>query len=212
MNGNGHMEEKSRCSFHPKQVDVGVCPLCLNERLLIVAAKQGHHHRRSFASIASKRLQSSIHRSPSASIHKIFAFGSLFSRPESQQLKSESYDYDASSPSPEGKNSFISIKFEENGVASWEKNTVSKKVTLENSKKMSCNPQCQNLNKNAKSVIEQCKSNKMFRWRKRIGKLFHLIHWKRSTKGGVCQVGSKVERVKVRKGLMRTLTKRKTVE
>ena len=108
MNRNGHREEKSCCYFHPRQVVVGVCPLCLNERLLIVAAKQGHHPQNrsnsaSKASSHSHRLQSSIHRKPPTSIHKIFAFGSLFSRPQSQQWKSEiNYEYDVSS-SPEGK-------------------------------------------------------------------------------------------------------------
>jgi hypothetical protein len=36
---NGYREENSFCYFHPNQVLVGVCPLCLNERLLILAAK-----------------------------------------------------------------------------------------------------------------------------------------------------------------------------
>ncbi|TKY56154.1 hypothetical protein E2542_SST20595 [Spatholobus suberectus] len=198
MNRNGHKEGKPCCYFHPKQVVVGVCPLCLNERLLILAAKQDHHHHhRPFASIASHRLQSSTQRKPSTSIHKIFAFGSLFSR---QQLKSHYYDQDDASP-----NSFISIKFEENGVASWEKSTVSNKGCVESGV----------LNKDAKeskSVIEHGKSNNAFRWRKRMGRLVHFIQWKRSNKGGMGHVGNKVEGVKVRKGWMRTLTKRKTVE
>lgn len=88
--------------------------------------------------------------------------------------------------------SFISIKFEENGVASWEKSRVSKKVSLEK-----CNRE--------KSVIEHGKSREAFRWRKRIGHMFQLIRWKKS--GGVCHV----EGLKVRKGgWMRSLTKRKT--
>ena len=111
--------------------------------------------------------------------------------------------------------SFISIKFEENGMASWEKNTVYNKVTTENSNNMSWNHNSQIPHKDmkkTKSVIEHGKSNNAFRWRKRIGHLFHLIQWKRSTKGGVCHVGNKAERVKVRKGWMRTLTKRRTME
>lgn len=102
---NGYREEKSFCYFHPKQVLVGVCPLCLNERLLILFAKQGRHHNRSSSSsISSHRLQSnSRHRKPpSSSIHKIFAFGSLFTRPESHH----NYDYDDVSPTPEGNNTF----------------------------------------------------------------------------------------------------------
>ncbi|KAL5145478.1 hypothetical protein HKD37_06G015507 [Glycine soja] len=193
---NGYREDKSFCCFHPKQVLIGVCPLCLNERLLILAAKQCHHHqnRSSSSSKSSHRLQvSSRHRKPPSSIHKIFAFGSLFTRPESHH---NNYDYDDVSPSPE--ESFISIKFEENGVASWEKSTVSKKVSSWNH---------QNKDNN-KSVIEHGKSRDTFRWRKRIGHMLQLIRWKKS--GGVCHVGTKVEGVKVRKGWMRTLTKRKT--
>ncbi|KAI4307273.1 hypothetical protein L6164_030477 [Bauhinia variegata] len=202
MNGNGYRDENSCCYFHPKQVVVGVCPLCLNERLLILAAKQGH----SSASRATHRLQSANHRKPQASIRKIFAFGSLFTRPESKQWNSQNNHHEDASSSQE--DSFISIKFEENGVASWEKNTVSK-VSLENCNKMSWN---HHSSKETKSVIEHGKSRDAFRWRKRIGHMFQLIRWKRSTKATVCHVGTKVEGVKVRKGWMRTLTKRKSME
>ncbi|KAI4337816.1 hypothetical protein L6164_016187 [Bauhinia variegata] len=202
MNGNGYREENSCCYFHPKQVLVGVCSLCLNERLLILAAKQGH----SSASRATHRPQTANHRRPHASIHKIFAFGSLFTRPESKQWKSENYDPDDASSSQE--DSFISIKFEENGVASWEKNSTVSKVSLENCSSMSWNHQ----SKETKSVIEHGKSRDTFRWRKRVGHMFQLIRWKRSTKASVCHVGTKVEGVKVRKGWMRTLTKRKNTE
>ncbi|KAJ1388111.1 hypothetical protein SESBI_39376 [Sesbania bispinosa] len=208
MNRNGFRDEKSCCYFHPKQIVVGVCPLCLNERLLILAAKQGRHQKRSSASKASQKLQTSIHKKPSTSIHKIFAFGSLFNRPQSHHCKSDNYEFDVS-PSPE--DSFISIKFEENGVASWEKSTVSK-VSLENCNKMSWNHHSlipnKGTTKETKSVIEHGKSRDTFRWRKRIGHMFQLIRWKKTS--GVCHVGNKVEGVKVRKGWMRTLTKRKT--
>ncbi|XP_039687572.1 uncharacterized protein [Medicago truncatula] len=214
MNRNGYRDEKPCCNFHPKQVVVGVCPLCLNERLLLLAAKQGrrhHHNHRSSSSSSSKKvassqkLQSSVHTKPpnSSSIHKIFAFGSLFTRLESRHCKSHgNFHYDDISPSPE--DSFISIKFEGNGVASWEKSTVSKvSSSLENCKKNHEDKL------ETKSVIEHAKSRDTFRWRKRIGHMFQLIRWKKT--GGVCHVGNKVEggAVKVRKGWMRTLTKRK---
>ncbi|KAG4954305.1 hypothetical protein JHK87_039899 [Glycine soja] len=193
MNRNAYnKEEKGCCYFHPKQVVVGVCPLCLNERLLILAANQDHHHHH--------RLQSSTQRKASASIHKIFA---LDYGDDGIKVKS------VAAKSSKGEDSFISIKFEENGVASWEKSNttaisnMSKKVRVES----------QVLDKDAKeskSVVEHGKSNNAFRWRKRMGRLVHFIPWKRSNKGG--GVGH-VEGVKVnRKGWMRTLTKRKTVE
>lgn len=98
--------------------------------------------------------------------------------------------------------SFISIKFEKNGVASWEKGTVSK-VSLENCS-MSWTKELAN-----KSVIEHAKPRAPLRWRKRIGHLFQLIKWKRSNKANVCHMGSKVEGAKMmRKGWIRTLTKR----
>ncbi|OIV96668.1 hypothetical protein TanjilG_09210 [Lupinus angustifolius] len=195
MNRNGYREEKPCCYFHPKQVVIGVCPLCLNERLLILAAKQGqhHHHHNSASKASSHRLQSSTQRKQHTSIHKIFAFSSLFS---SRQWKSQKLDYDVS---PTLEDSFISMKFEENGVASWKKSTVSNKVSY-NSKKES------------KSVIEHENSHDTFRWRKRIGHMFQLIRWNNRT-SGVCHVAGKVEGVKVKKGnWMKTLTKRKTKE
>ncbi|KAI9108627.1 hypothetical protein K1719_020274 [Acacia pycnantha] len=100
MNKNGYRYEKSCCYFHPKHEVVGVCPLCLNQRLLVLAAKQGLN-----PSTSTSKLQTLAYRKTQASsIHKIFAFGSLFSRPDSQHWKSQTYSYDDSSPSPEGNN------------------------------------------------------------------------------------------------------------
>ncbi|CAL5203860.1 unnamed protein product [Lathyrus oleraceus] len=200
MNRNGYKDEKSCCYFHPKQLVVGVCPLCLNERLLLLVAKQGRRHHQNHRS-SSKKGANSQKPPNSSSIHKIFAFGSLFTRLESRQCKSHSnnrYEYDDLSPSPE-EEAFISIKFEENGVGSWEKSSVSK-VTLEN---------CNNNKLETKSVIEHGKSRDIFRWRKRIGHMFQLIRWKKSA--GVCHVSNKVEggTVKVRKSWIKTLTKRR---
>ncbi|KAK8580245.1 hypothetical protein V6N12_070527 [Hibiscus sabdariffa] len=97
--------------------------------------------------------------------------------------------------------SFISIKFEENGVGSWEKGKVSK-VSLENCS-MSWNPTLgKGLKEGNKSVIEHSKPGGSLRWRKRMGHLFQLVRWKRST--------GKAEGVKAMKKswITRTLTKR----
>ncbi|AAF16545.1 T26F17.4 [Arabidopsis thaliana] len=56
------------CYFHPKEEYVGVCPLCLNERLLVLASKQR----------SSRTKHSSS--SPIISLPKIFALSSLLSR------------------------------------------------------------------------------------------------------------------------------------
>ncbi|XWS21621.1 hypothetical protein CRYUN_Cryun30bG0070100 [Craigia yunnanensis] len=206
---NGYREDNSCCYFHPKEVVVGVCHLCLSERLLILASKQGQ--RSSSSSRGSHRIIQGIsQKKPPINLPKIFALGSLLNRLEFKHWKSEnSDDHDASTSQED---SFISIKFEKNGVASWEKGTVSK-GSLEHCS-MSWNPtltkEITKEQKEAdKSVIEHAKPRASLRWRKRIGHLFQLIRWKRSSKANVCHMGSKVEGVKVmRKGWIRTLTKR----
>ncbi|XVE95478.1 hypothetical protein REPUB_Repub02eG0100900 [Reevesia pubescens] len=208
---NGYREDNSCCYFHPKEVVVGVCPLCLNERLLILASKQGQ--RPSSSTRGSHRiLQGVSQKKPPINLPKIFALGSLLNRLEFKHWKSEnSGDHDATTSRED---SFISIKFEENGVASWEKGTVSK-VSLEHCS-MSWNPTLskdkeitKEQKETNKSVIEHAKPRGSLRWRKRVGRLFQLIRWKRSNKANVCHMGSKVEGVKVmRKGWIRTLTKR----
>ncbi|XVF64575.1 hypothetical protein PTKIN_Ptkin09bG0179700 [Pterospermum kingtungense] len=205
MMNNGYREEdNSGCYFHPKEVVVGICALCLNERLLILASKQGQ--RSSSSGRSSHRLIQAQKKPPIVNLPKIFALGSLLNRLELKHSKSQdSEDHDASTSQED---SFISIKFEKNGVASWEKGTVSK-VSLENCS-MSWNPTLTKEHKEAnKSVIEHAKPRAPLRWRKRIGHLFQLIKWKRSNKANVCHMGSKVEGVKMmRKGWIRTLTKR----
>ncbi|XWS23744.1 hypothetical protein CRYUN_Cryun28dG0041500 [Craigia yunnanensis] len=206
---NGYREDSSCCYFHPKEVVVGVCPLCLNERLLILSSKQGQ--RSSSSRRGSHRiLQGVSHKKSPIKLPKIFALGSLINRLEFKHWKSEnSDDHDASTSQED---SFISIKFEENGVASWEKGPVSK-VSLEHCS-MSWNPtltkEVTKEQKEAnKSVIEHAKPHASLKWRNRIGHLFQLIRWERSSKANVCHKGSKVEGVKVmRKGWIRTLTKR----
>ncbi|XP_022772327.1 uncharacterized protein LOC111314979 [Durio zibethinus] len=202
---NGYSEDDSCCYFHPKEVVVGVCPLCLNDRLLILASGQGQ--RSSSSSRGSHSfIQGISQKKPPIHLPKIFALGSLLNLLEFKHWKSDNSDDHDTSTSQE--DSFISIKFEENGVASWEKGTVSK-VSLEHCS-MNWNPTFIKEQKEAnKSVIEHAKPRASLRWQKRIGHLFHLIRWKRSSKANVCHTGSKLEGVKVmRKGWIRTLTKR----
>ncbi|XP_062098196.1 uncharacterized protein LOC133804063 [Humulus lupulus] len=230
-------EESSYCYFHPREVVVGICPLCLNERLLILAANQGR--RRSYSSARgsssssttsyqnNKRPHHQNKKTTAPNIHfpKIFDFTSLLHRLEFRPWKSDFYQDDPD-VSTSQEDSFISIKFEENGVASWEKNkannsnnanangAVVSKVSLENCNMSSWNHSFGN--KETKTVVEHGKPRaSSLRWRKRIGHLFQLTRWKRSNKGTVCHVSSKVEGVKVRnKGWIRTLTtkKKKTME
>ncbi|EXC10213.1 hypothetical protein L484_004391 [Morus notabilis] len=227
---NGCNEENNCCYFHPREVVVGVCPFCLNERLLMLASS--HQGRRRSSSSSSSRCKTTTYKAhqndnihhinnvkkPPINFQKIFDFSSLLHRLEFRPWKPENFsygdhDHDVSTSQED---SFISIKFEDNGMASWEKNnnnnTVSK-VSLEN-----CNvPWKKNhsLGKEqaeTKTVIEHGKPRaSSLRWRKRIGHLFQLMRWKKSNKGTVCHVSSKVEGVKVRKGWIRTLTKKRTM-
>ncbi|GAV71976.1 hypothetical protein CFOL_v3_15465 [Cephalotus follicularis] len=199
--------DHSCCYFHPKEVVVGVCALCLNERLIILAAKQGHHHSSTRGSHRVVHQGDATPKKPPINLPKIFAFGSLLSRLEFRHWKSDNFDHDASTSTQEAfADSFISIKFEDNGVASWEKGTVSK-VSLDH-----CSMPW-NHHTLTNTVIEHSKPRGPLRWRKRIGHLFQVIRLKRSNKGNVCHVvGSKVEGVKVGKGWIRTLTKRRTKE
>ncbi|XP_065882154.1 uncharacterized protein [Euphorbia lathyris] len=198
------MGENSWCYFHPKEELIGICPLCLNERLLLLAAKQAHHHPSS---------SSSNSRKTSLNLPKIFAFSSLLSRHWRSDHSDITKSIPSSSSSPE-EESFISIKFEDNGAALWEKG-----INGNVSNKTSFNPNFKQ-SKQGKdtsatmSVIEHTKPRGgSLRWRKRIDHLFQVIKRKRSNRANVCHVSSKAEGVKVmRKSWIRILTRRRTKE
>lgn len=93
---NVYRDQMSSCYFHPKEIVVGVCALCLNERLLILASRRGRHH-------SSAR---SCRKTP-INLSKIFAFSSFISRLEFRHWKPENSD-DEASTSQEG-TSFSSL-------------------------------------------------------------------------------------------------------
>ncbi|PIN16170.1 hypothetical protein CDL12_11182 [Handroanthus impetiginosus] len=185
-----HTNDTRWCYFHPKELVVGVCALCLNERLLVLASKQSHLHQTYNFTPKIKVLP------------KVFALTSFLNRLDIKKQKSEVY-YDSSSSQED---SFISIKFEDNGVASWDKGKISK---MSSNKPLN---ESWDKEKKIKSVIEHAKPRGTLRWRKRIGHLFQVIRWRRSTKANMCHVGTKLEGAKVKYGWIRTLTKRRTKE
>ncbi|XP_010521254.1 PREDICTED: uncharacterized protein LOC104800196 [Tarenaya hassleriana] len=199
---NTYREENSaHCYFHPKEVYVGVCPLCLNERLLVLASKQSKHSPASSSSSSPSSARGNnlnLRRRNLITLPKIFAFGSFLNRRHRKFNLSGDLDTSTSQ-----EDSFISIKFEDNGNASWEKNTASVDK-CRNSMSWNKHPP----EDTGKSVIEHRKSRSSLRWRKRIGHLFQLIRLRGSTS---CHVVSKVEGVKVRRQgwMVRTLTRRK---
>ena len=92
-------EDNSYCYFHPKEDLVGICPLCLNERLLVLATKKSSRS----SARAARGNEGTAHRKPPIKLTKIFAFGSLLNRFEFRHWKSDNSDHDAASTSQEGK-------------------------------------------------------------------------------------------------------------
>ncbi|KAL6522185.1 hypothetical protein OROMI_032062 [Orobanche minor] len=169
------------CYLHPQEMVIGICALCLNDRLLVLAAnKQGTiHHRQTHknSSSTSKRA-----------LTKIFALTSLLSLIEIKKQKTDQ-DCHSSSTSPE--DTFISIKFEDNGIASWDKGSkVSKQVSsFDQQCEVPCRREKGNINaKKIKSVLEHSKPRAAaaVRWRRRVGHLLRLIfRLKNSTKSQI---------------------------
>ncbi|KAK9167576.1 hypothetical protein Scep_002767 [Stephania cephalantha] len=158
-------------------------------------------------------------RKPSLTFPKIFALGSFLHRHhESRPANKPGGDLDDNfgDASTSQEDSFISIKFEDNGIASWDKGNKSfnHNFMKMNKEKIISN----NINKdehdqeNTKSVVEHVKPQSALRWRKRIGQLFQIVRRKRSNKASVSHIGSKAGGVKVRNGWIRNLTKRRTME
>lgn len=184
------------CSFHPKEVVVGICALCLRERLLNLVLKQGHHHH---TQKDYSRPFRALRRKTGISLPKVFALGSfLRPRPDSDG------DSDRGS-SASLEDSFISIKFEDNGEASWERKKKEDSIVANNT---NVRRQVQE----GKVLVEQSKPRPTtsLRWRKRMGQLLQVARWKRAAAGGAGG-GSHVE--VGRKGWMRSLTaRRRTTE
>ncbi|KAJ8422862.1 hypothetical protein Cgig2_012716 [Carnegiea gigantea] len=236
MRESCNRENGAYCHFHPKEILLGVCPLCLNERLLILAAKQGLHSKspteRSYSAPNDVKSKPSI----SSGLPKIFGFRSLLHRRDvrhrrrrKSELQHEFLDFandlDTTSTSLEDE-SFISIKFGDNGMPLWEKSTNT--VTLEhcsmswagqtfvkdnNAKNIQKGNIGNNNNNNNQSMVEHGKPQAtVLRWRKRIGQLLQVIRWRRTTKGNVGGESSEREGVmkvgRNDKGWMRTLMKR----
>ncbi|PIN07526.1 hypothetical protein CDL12_19909 [Handroanthus impetiginosus] len=184
MNNYRYSDDKNWCYFHPTELVIGICALCLNEKLLVLASKQAPIHQTNTTfSIAPKKAH--------VALSKIFALTNLLNRLDIKQRKTDFYRH-SSSTSPE--DSFISIKFEENGVASWNKGKISEMPNDKQSQR-SWNDSWDKAKK-IKSLVEHAKPRAMLRWQRRIGHLFQFIGWKRSSKVCMCHVGTKFRRSK----------------
>ncbi|KAM0947384.1 putative protein OCTOPUS [Dioscorea sansibarensis] len=114
---NGYREENPRCSFHPKEVIVGICALCLKERLLPLASQSNTNT----SKIKSFKI---LKRKPNITLDKVFALASFLL--EFRHRNSGGEDSGKGSTASLD-DSFISIKFEDNGRASWDHKTNHKK-------------------------------------------------------------------------------------
>lgn len=90
-------DDQKKCYFHPKEMVVGICALCLNEKLLVLASKQGLLHQ------TRKSLSVKTKKTPIV-LTKIFALTSLLNRLEIKHKKTADDDLycQSSSTSPEG--------------------------------------------------------------------------------------------------------------
>ncbi|OVA06164.1 Uncharacterized protein family UPF0503 [Macleaya cordata] len=224
----GHSEEGNNnwCNIHPTEVFVGVCALCLKERLLILLASSSSsskHPRRSRSSRRSHHIYV---------LQKVSALGSFLRRSNSsrgrQQKLDSTDDDDMSIISQE--DSFISIKFGDDGCASWDKGGDAKPSSSVQGMNLKLFPSSNHdLNEKlyttstvvkkmttSSSVVEHNYAGPRggtLRWRKRVGQvLFQFVRLKRSTMESSCHVSTtgKVKGLKTRnKGWIKTLTKRR---
>ncbi|KAJ1273596.1 hypothetical protein BS78_06G294300 [Paspalum vaginatum] len=229
--GHGH-GDSSYCCFHPRELVVGVCPHCLKARLLLLLAakddvKNPHPIRRRSRSRTTTSTSS-------ISLPKVFALGSSFlQRLDSRGHYTHRTDADAAAaaaapnpnpnPNPNDGNcsddttsvaslddSFISIKFEDNGKATWDSpHKQQHQVVIATTKQTNT----------VVMVPEHARRGGVTRWRKQVvGRLLQLArwNWKRSKAAstashvgldGKKQDGSKASRG--RAGWIRSLTRRR---
>ncbi|XP_073138047.1 uncharacterized protein [Henckelia pumila] len=182
------------CCIHPTHTVVGVCAFCLNDRLLVLAANS--HQTR----IRRLHENKNIH-----TFYDMFSVKGLQHRIEVKKKKSDGQNLIITPSVCSQEDSFISIKFGDNGVASWDKENISKAAAPldHQSEYDNCNDA-----KNIISVVDHAKHRAaMLRWRRRIGHILHLVRWKRSSKGNNMCHGAKFEGANFRYGWMRNLTK-----
>lgn len=96
---NNYRDEHSPCCcLHPKEVVVGVCSLCLKERLLTLASKQGQLP----ISKDSNKSFRALRRRPAITLPKVFGLGSFLRRLESRRQRPDDGSDESSIVSLEG--------------------------------------------------------------------------------------------------------------
>ncbi|XP_066346422.1 uncharacterized protein [Miscanthus floridulus] len=233
--GYGHGQgDVPYCCFHPREVVVGVCAHCLKDRLLLLLTAANNNNSNAAADAVHRRSRSS-----SISLPKVFALGSSFlQRLDSRHHRGRdpdnncySDDDDATTSVASLDDSFISIKFEDNGKATWDSQSqhkASAAVTEAEAEagKPAAAPATRSSSSSTVAVaVEHVKRGGVTRWRKQVvGRLLQLARWRRSSAaakaggGAACHVagldGKKAaaaaERSKTRgRGWIRSLTRRR---
>ncbi|GJN01233.1 hypothetical protein PR202_ga18481 [Eleusine coracana subsp. coracana] len=205
------------CSFHPRELVVGVCAHCLRDRLLLLLAASAATNNNNNKDDEELPLSSSRFRRRTSSISfpKVLALGSSFLQRldsrhhhEADAPKISSDDDTASVASLD--DSFISIKFEDNGKATWDKQQALTAAPVPVVRSSSSSSTA------VVAVVEHVKRGGVTRWRKQVvGRLLQLARWKRSAAVVVVGMDGKkaaaAERSKARggRGWIRSLTRRR---
>ncbi|CAM0901473.1 unnamed protein product [Alopecurus aequalis] len=189
------------CYFHPREVLVGVCAHCLRERLrLLLAAKQGGGGRARVPAdgasyLSARPYRRALRRVRTGSIVSVLALGSLLHRLDSSSrhhhthggvvhddargaMDPDDADDDAESIASLD-DSFISIKFEDNGKATW----MDGRKSDDAGGNKSSGKAPEDVRPAAPSaVVEHVKRGGATRWRKQVvGRLLQLARWKRAS-------------------------------
>ncbi|XP_026388234.1 uncharacterized protein LOC113283249 [Papaver somniferum] len=211
MNGcNEEGNYSNFCNIHPTKIQIGVCSLCLKERLVVLLATSSSKYKQ-----RSRRRSTSSRKSHHIYVlQKVSALGSFLRRSESsrreQRLAAKSTDTDDTSTSTSSQeDSFISIKFEDNGNASWVKDSTEHcKPHSSATPTVTAPLKAKKIMHNVNTTTEKMKKKKkmdtdnritsivehhggttgsdggagMLRWRKRVGQvLFQLVRLRKST-------------------------------
>ncbi|CAL5024561.1 unnamed protein product [Urochloa decumbens] len=194
----GHGESPSCCCFHPREVVVGVCAHCLKDRLLLLLAGAGDAQQQAAAGLRRRG------RSGSISLPKqVFALGSSFlQRLDSSRHHRPAADSGggstASGSAASLDDSFISIKFEDNGKATWD----SSHNPPNGDKQQPVPVRSSSSSAVVVAAAEHAKRGGVTRWRKQVvGRLLQLARWRRSAAAGE-------RKARTARGWIRTLTRR----
>ncbi|KAG0481087.1 hypothetical protein HPP92_011945 [Vanilla planifolia] len=185
MSGEGD----PHCSLHPKEVLVGVCALCLRERLLGLVSKRAQLP---LPKDANRSLRGTK-RKPSFTLPVVFTLSSFLQRFEPQHQKADVESGPGSNGSSSFSDSFISMKFEEDGRASWS------------------NERAEEEGKRRATMVEPPKPRGMLRWHRKIGRVLQLARWRRPSMAAAAHAGRavKVEGIGGRRGSARTRSRRR---